>query len=127
MYGVWNTTINSYLEEYAFVQFNKDFERVAYGTEEQVKAQKKLRTEQLEKISEAINEDDPEIAEAKRIADEKAKKHAEKNKKKKEKKKQKLAELKATSVQVNAQVQSELNDLIANFSLSSTAESSSQK
>lgn len=39
-----------YLEEYAFVQFSKDFDLVSYGSAEQVRANKKVREEQLQKI-----------------------------------------------------------------------------
>lgn len=46
-------------------------------------------------------------------------KKAEKNRKRKEKKKQQAAAKKEQSAQVNQQVQSELNDLMANFSMTS--------
>lgn len=55
--------------------------------------------------------------ELKAVEDAKAAKKTAENRKRKEKKKAKAAAIKENSVQVNAQVQSELGDLMANFSL----------
>jgi hypothetical protein len=98
-----------FVEEFAYVQFCKDFEQVQYGTPEQVAAQRKAKEAAL--VAD-LREDDPDILEAKRLEEDKAKKNAEKNKRKKEKKKAKLAEQKLKSESVNAQVQSELSDLM---------------
>ncbi len=55
-----------YVEEFAYIQFCKDFEQVQYGTAEQVAAQKKAKEAAL--VAE-IKEDDPDIIEAKRLAE----------------------------------------------------------
>ena len=55
--------------------------------------------------------------ELRRIEEIKAAKKSEKNKQRKEKKKQKIADAKVHSQQVNEQVQSELSDLMANFTM----------
>ena len=70
-----------------------------YGTPEQVAQQRKDK-EKADVV--LMADDDPDILEAKRLADEKAQKKADKNRKKREKQKQKKAEQKAQSATVNA-------------------------
>jgi hypothetical protein len=90
----------NYLEEFAFVQFSKDFSKVKYGTPDQINAQK-AKQPRNQKIEET-DETDPDVIEAKRLEEQRAQKKADKNKKRKEKKKQKQAEMKQNSQQVNA-------------------------
>lgn len=74
-------------------------------------------------------EEKAQIEELKVAEEAKAQKKAEKNRKRKDKKKQQAQAQKEQSQQVNAQVKSELSDLMANFSMGgpSTAASESSK
>ena len=72
-----------YMKEFAYIQFSDDFEKVQYGTEEQVRKQQK---EKMDQINEEKTEGDEEADDAEV---ERKRKQAEKNKKKREKQKQK--------------------------------------
>ena len=107
-----------YTEEHAFIQFSEDFSKVQYGTDEQIRRQQEEKARRGEHVvSEKDQATQEEIQSAKNQEDEVARKKAEKNKRKKDKRKQKAMDAKKQSEQINNQVQDELTDLMANFSM----------
>ena len=56
-----------YMKEYAYIQFSDDFEKVQYGTEEQIRKQQKDKLEQInEEQNNQPEDDDDGEAEKKR-------------------------------------------------------------
>lgn len=95
-----------FVQEYAYVQFSTDFDKVRYGT-----------PEEIQKFKNQAQEADVYVQteEEKKDADEKARKKAEKNKKQRERKKEKVKLEKDTKDQIHKQIGDETADLIANL------------
>lgn len=88
------------------MQLTTDFEKVMYGTKEQVAASKQKQD------SVYVPSEEEKAAD-----EERARKKAEKNKAKREKKKQKAKEAKEESQKVQTQIADETQDLIQNLKL----------
>lgn len=90
---------NEYIvDEYAYVQFSTDFDRVQYGTPEQI-AQSRSQASETQVYVQSEEE--------KKSEEEKARKKAEKNKKARDKKKQKAKEAKESHEQIQQQISQE--------------------
>ena len=79
-----------FLPEFAFIQFSEDFDKVQYGTKEEIALRKQQRAKQqaVAEGTDLLNEDEKaRIEELKAQEEQIAKKKADKNRKRKEKKK----------------------------------------
>ena len=80
-----------FVEEFAFIQFSEDFDKVQYGTQEEIDLRKQQRAQQqaqAERDAQLTEEEKAQIEESKRQEEAAAAKKAEKNRKRKEKKRQ---------------------------------------
>ena len=84
-----------YSKEFAHMQLSADFEKVQYGTKEQVEQQKKKKLEEVKEELERQYREEPKSSEKTELSPEEEaarKKKAEKNKQKRERQKQKKKE-----------------------------------